>query len=65
MRGFHQGRKYRLLHLKAGYMEAILFSYPEIYLAIRGGPYMTPIFSRSKQKFVIEMLDTVIQQQTK
>jgi len=25
-------------------MEAILFSYTNFYLAIRGGPYMTPRF---------------------
>jgi hypothetical protein len=44
MCGFHQGQRYILPHLKAGYMDAIFFlSRTNFFLASRGEPYMTPL----------------------
>ena len=43
--GFHQSQRRMRPHPKAGYMEALLFShYGKLFLASRGGPYMTPEF---------------------
>jgi len=58
MREIHQGqRSLQKPHRKAGYMGALfLYVTGEFFLAIRGGPYMTPSFLSS----TIVMVDPIM-----